>query len=61
MKKAVNWRELEVVDFGVLESSAGESSRMMVVFHQGRPVQTVSFGKDELVWLAPRSKEPNRV
>jgi hypothetical protein len=60
MKKLAHWRDLEVVDFGVLESSEGETARMMVVFHQGRPVQTVSFGKDELVWLAPRSKEPNR-
>ena len=60
MKKLAHWRAVEVVDFGVMESSEGESARMMVVVHQGRPVQTVSFGKDELVWLVPRSKEPNR-
>ena len=60
MKKLAHWRELEVVDFGVMESSAGESARMMVVVHKGRPVQTVAFGRDEVVWLVPRSKEPNR-
>ena len=60
MKKLAHWRAVEVVDSGVMESSEGESSRMMVVVHQGRPVQTMSFGKDELVWLVPRSKEPNR-
>ena len=60
MKKLAHWRELEVLDFGVMESSKGKSTRMMMVVHKGRPVQTVAFGRDELVWLVPRSKEPNR-